>query len=104
KSMDSVKRKSSVDYLPKKFRNENHRSANYIENMSNEFFFEIFDYLDGCEIYEAFSNLNSRFQQLLHCSTLLYKIKLDVSTSEEIFKKNYSQIIDHHQPQILSIH
>ncbi|CAF1157609.1 unnamed protein product [Adineta steineri] len=102
--MDSVKRKSPIDYLSKKFRNESHRSINYIEHMSNECFFEIFDYLDGYVIYEAFSNLNSRFQQLLHSSTLLYKIKLDISTPEGIFEKNYSQIIGRHQPQILSIH
>ena len=37
-----------------------------IEDLSNEFFYEIFDYLDGSEIYQAFANLNHRFDQLLH--------------------------------------
>lgn len=46
-----------------------------IENLSIELFYEIFAYLDGCEIYFAFSNLNHCFQQLLHSSLLVLKIK-----------------------------
>jgi hypothetical protein len=53
---------------------------------------------------EAFSNLNIRFQQILHSSSFLYKIKFDHSTSDEIFKKNCRQILDHHESQIYSIH
>jgi hypothetical protein len=75
-----------------------------IENFSHEFFYEIFDYLHGCEIYEAFSNLNYRFQQLLSSSSLLFKIKFDYSTSEEIFMNNYKQIILLNKHQIFSIH
>jgi hypothetical protein len=40
------------------------RSITSIENLSNEFFHEIFDYLDGWDIYKAFLNLNYRFQHL----------------------------------------
>ncbi|CAF3400241.1 unnamed protein product [Rotaria sp. Silwood2] len=36
-----------------------------IEQLSNELFLEIFDYLNGVEIVYAFSQLNNRFQHLL---------------------------------------
>ncbi|CAF1186455.1 unnamed protein product [Rotaria sp. Silwood1] len=105
--MDNVKRKSSVNHLSKetakKLRNEFDRSITSIENLSNECFYEIFDYLDGCQIYEAFSNLNYRFHQLLNSSSLLFKIKHVYSSSEEIFRNNYEQIIVHNRCQIYSI-
>ncbi|CAF2946768.1 unnamed protein product [Rotaria sp. Silwood2] len=50
--------------------------TNYFENLSNELFYEIFDYLEGYKLYKAFSNLNSRFQALLACSSLRLKIDL----------------------------
>jgi len=71
-----------------------------IENLSNELFYEIFEYLDGIDIYEAFSNLNYRFQQLLTSSSILFKIDLDHITSKEIFMVNYKQI----KHQIYSIY
>ncbi|CAF1324630.1 unnamed protein product [Adineta steineri] len=55
-----------------------------IEDFSNEIFYEIFEYLYGNDIYEAFSILNSRFQQLLHCPFLQYKIRLD----DRLIKQN----------------
>jgi len=79
-------------------------STTSIENLSNEILYEIFDYLDGVDIYETFSNLNYRFQQLLNSSSLLFKIKLEYSRSiNEIFMENYEQIILHHKYQIFSI-
>jgi hypothetical protein len=63
-----------------------------IENLSNEIFYEIFDYLDGLDIYLAFSNLNYRFEQLLTCSSIRYKINLYYSTTKELFLNNYKQI------------
>jgi hypothetical protein len=42
-----------------------------IENLSNEIFYEIFEYLDFSDTYHAFSNLNSRFHQLIMSSSLL---------------------------------
>ncbi|CAF1201367.1 unnamed protein product [Adineta steineri] len=48
-----------------------------IEDFSNEIFYEIFEYLYGYDIYIAFSILNSRFQQLIHCPFLQYKIRID---------------------------
>jgi hypothetical protein len=46
------------------------------EGFSNELYYEIFEYLDGYDIYKAFSNLNSRFEHLITCSSLPLKIKL----------------------------
>jgi hypothetical protein len=63
-------------------------SISLIENLSNEFFYEMFDYLDGYDIYQSFSNLNDRFEQLLKCSSLLFKIKLDSS-----YPDNFKQFI-----------
>ncbi|CAF0921623.1 unnamed protein product [Rotaria sordida] len=75
-----------------------------IDNLSNEIFYEIFDYLDACEIYHAFSNLNHRFQQLLYSSSLLFKIELHYRTPKEIFLNNFKSLIRFHQHQIISIH
>ena len=63
-----------------------------IENLSNELFHEIFDYLDGIHIYEAFSNINYRFQQLLTSSPVLYKIELIYISSKARFMLIYQQI------------
>ncbi|CAF4419487.1 unnamed protein product, partial [Rotaria sp. Silwood2] len=75
-----------------------------IEDLSNEFFYEIFEYLDSCEIYQAFYNLNNRFQQLLNSSSLLFKIKLHYTESNEIMMNNYKQIFLHNKNQIYSVH
>ncbi len=79
------------------------RSATSIENLSNEIFHEIFDYLDGINIYESFLYLNYRFQQVLNSSSLVFKIQLRDKTLDEIFIENYQQILLHHKHQILSI-
>ncbi|CAF5061595.1 unnamed protein product [Rotaria sp. Silwood1] len=78
-------------------------SINSIENLSNEFFVELFDYLDGIDIYNAFSNLNHRFQQLLNSSFLLFKIKID-SPSDELYTKIYEQLILLNKRQIYSFY
>lgn len=54
-----------------------------IENLSNELFYEIFDYLDGCDILNGFSKLNSRFQYLLSNPSVSFKINLITSTNLE---------------------
>ena len=46
-----------------------------LEDLSNELVYEVFDYLDGCDIHQAFSNLNGRFQCLLTNSLLPLKIQ-----------------------------
>ena len=69
------------------------QSVTSIENFSDELFYEIFDYLDSYNIYEGFSNLNSRFQQLLNSSSLLFKINDKFPIENDIFMKNLKQII-----------
>ncbi|CAF1226175.1 unnamed protein product [Adineta steineri] len=73
-----------------------------IENFSNEIFYEIFDYLDGCGIYRIFSNLNYRFYQLLNSSLLLYKIKFHF-TSDNLFMNNYQHMKYINPHQIISL-
>ncbi len=55
-------------------------------------------------IYEGFSNLNYRFQQLINSSSILFKSKVNHSTSEEIFINKYKPIILRNKYKILSIH
>ena len=74
-----------------------------IENLSNEFFYEIFDYLDGYDIYKTFSYLNYRFQQILNSSSLLLKIKLD-SPSNELYANMCKQIKLLNKHQIFSFY
>ena len=66
----------SFNHETKKSRSLCSKSMTCIETLSNEVFLEIFDYLDGCDILNAFSNLNSRFQDLINSSKLLLKIRL----------------------------
>ena len=73
-----------------------------MENLSNEVFYEIFDYLDGGDLYQAFSNLNDRFDQLLHSPSLRWKIEIRFSKDETILEK-YQQVIRLHKDQISSI-
>jgi hypothetical protein len=76
-----------------------------IENLSNELFHDIFDYLEACDIYMAFSNFNNRFQQLLNNSSLLFKIKqTSYSVSDAKSFQNWTQIAHINRQQILSIH
>ncbi|CAF4238443.1 unnamed protein product [Adineta steineri] len=64
--MDNTKRKltspESSEENSKKSRNQ---LVNSLENLSNDLFYEIYDYLEGLDICVAFSNLNARFQQLI---------------------------------------
>ncbi|CAF1450374.1 unnamed protein product [Adineta ricciae] len=73
------------------------------ENLSNEIYYEIFDYLDGCSIHKAFSNLNRRFQQLL--TSPVYNLKISIednsTTSVEYFCTN---VILPNKHRIISIH
>ncbi|CAF0779147.1 unnamed protein product [Rotaria sordida] len=62
----------------KKYRTtyDDKKIINCFENLSNELFYEVFDYLEGCDLFKAFSNLNSRFQAMLTSSSLRLKIDL----------------------------
>ncbi|CAF1391502.1 unnamed protein product [Adineta ricciae] len=91
--MDNSKRKltftKSSEENSKKSRNE---SINSFENLCNDIFYEICDYLEGLDICRAFLNLNSRFQQLLKHSSIRLKINIYNSTQKDGFFK-YSKVI-----------
>ncbi|CAF1040311.1 unnamed protein product [Adineta steineri] len=77
-------------------------SMNCLENLSNEFFSEIFDYINGCDIYRAFSNVNYRFEQLLNSSHILFKIKIDYSTDDEKTMNELQQLCHVNKNEIYS--
>ncbi|CAF0908240.1 unnamed protein product [Rotaria sordida] len=83
--------------------NEIYMPITSIENLSNELFHEIFDYLDGSEIYQAFSNLNYRFQQFLNYSSFPLKIRIN-SSSYKSYMNTYQQILFNNKHRIISLH
>jgi hypothetical protein len=78
-------------------------SFSSIENLSNELFYEIFDYLDGWDLYQAFANLNNHFEQLVHSPFVRLKIKLCHWRTDDQFENNWKQMIDLHREQIFSM-
>lgn len=62
-----------------------------LEDFSNELFYDIFEYLHADLLYEAFRNLNSRFQNLLFGSPFLIKIQPDYSSRSQLvhYCKNF---------------
>ncbi|CAF4226281.1 unnamed protein product [Rotaria sp. Silwood2] len=106
--MYPVKRKISFDDCANKETNklqckfdQNITPITSIENLSIEIFYEIFDYLDGYKIYQAFSNLNHHFQQLINSSSLLFKFKIKLP-SNKLFMNIYKQLTLINKHQILS--
>jgi hypothetical protein len=73
-----------------------------IENLSNEVFYEIFDYLDGRDIYDAFSNLNSRIQQLITSPSLILKIEFFRSSHPDM-KHRCEYVIIPNKHRIISL-
>jgi hypothetical protein len=72
-----------------------------IENLSNELFYQIFDYLDGIDVYRAFSNLNHRFQQLLNLSHLRYKLHFYPKSNDfDLCISMYKKFMIAHRHQI----
>ena len=51
------------------------------EDLSNQLLYEVFDYLDGCDIYQTFEHLNIRFNDLL-CDPSLF-LRIDLSSESE---------------------
>jgi hypothetical protein len=100
--MDETKRKLSFDYSSeKKFQSK--LSVNCIENLSNELFYEIFDYLDAWNVYNTFFNLNYYFNQLFNCSSVRLKIQSYSSSSNDVNTNIYNQIMLFNRHQIFSI-
>ncbi|CAF1077461.1 unnamed protein product [Adineta steineri] len=83
---------------------EKKQIINHIENLSNEIFYEIFDYLDGCDIYHSFSNLNIRFQDLITHSTFYLKVQFSSESQSNLtIKDRYERYIlpNKHQSIVL---
>ncbi|CAF3826738.1 unnamed protein product, partial [Rotaria sp. Silwood1] len=72
---------------------QNDRSITRIEHLSTELFVTIFGYLNCYDIYEAFSNLNYRFQRLLNSSFYFYEVRSNKATFIETFTNNYQQFL-----------
>ncbi|CAF3898435.1 unnamed protein product, partial [Rotaria sp. Silwood1] len=83
--MDALKRKLVFNETL----NESNQLITFIEDLSNEIFYEIFDYFDGGEIVKIFSKLNSRFEQLLHSSSILIKTHCYLFYYEEMMNKDH---------------
>ncbi len=75
----------------------------YLEDLSNEVIYGIFDFLDFCQLYEAFSNLNRRFKNLLDDPTLSVNMKLS-SVLKSTFQHYYSKIIIPNQHRAKLLH
>ncbi|CAF3855641.1 unnamed protein product, partial [Rotaria sp. Silwood1] len=86
--MNEVQQKLSFDGLFEektiKFLNEFHQSMTCFENLSNELLCEMFDYLDGFQLFQTFSNLNSRFEQLIHSSCVSIKTRFCIYQSDKV--------------------
>ena len=63
------------------------------EDLSNEIFYEIFDYLDDIYVSKTFSDLNYRFYQLIHQCCLPVKVYLSYESVENF---------NNHIPNILA--
>ncbi|CAF3413798.1 unnamed protein product [Rotaria socialis] len=82
---------------------ENDSSKACLEHLANEIFYEIFDYLDTCDVYKAFSTLNIRFQDLLFSSS--YRLKLNLySQSESILENRCRHLLIPNRHRLLSLH
>jgi len=76
-------------------------SISLFEHLSNELFFEICEYFDGCEIYKLFSNLNNHFQELINSLLLLLKFDSHCLTSNG---QIYKQLLLNNKHQIFSFY
>ncbi|CAF1373208.1 unnamed protein product [Adineta ricciae] len=74
-----------------------------LEDLANEIFYEIFEYLDYFQSYEIFSHLNQRFQNLFTHSISPIKIHLN-AISKPTFTAYYEHIILPNAHRIQSLH
>jgi hypothetical protein len=61
-------------------------SQTCIEDLSNEVFYEIFEYLDCSDIYNGFFNLNTRLQNLINCPSLPLTIHRDFPSPSNVHR------------------
>jgi hypothetical protein len=79
------------------------QSIFHFEDFSNELFYEIFDFLDVYHVYQAFCDLNLRFQRLIN-STLPLKINISSCISKSTFQHYYTYIIIPNKHRIQSLY
>ncbi|CAF3675670.1 unnamed protein product [Rotaria sp. Silwood1] len=86
---------NSTNYKKQKLQNEIttiDRNKFVVEDLANEIFYEIFEYLDVHDIYKGFFNLNRRFKNLLIYSNFLRQINLS-NISKTDFENYYHNIL-----------
>ncbi|CAF4937477.1 unnamed protein product [Rotaria sp. Silwood1] len=68
------------------------RNKSCLEDLANEIFYEIYEYLNMHHIYKGFFNLNKRFQNLIINSNFLHKINISI-VSKTDFDDYYKNIL-----------
>ena len=74
-----------------------------MENLPNDLFYEIFEYLNGCDLIQAFSQLNQRFEYLIQYSSLPLAIEF-TSKSQAKLEENCRNVIIPYKHRIRSLH
>ena len=74
-----------------------------MEDLSNEIFYEIFEYIEYYDLFNAFSNLNNRFENLLNYSFLSLKLNVNSESVSEV-RKYCQQFMDPNKHRIVSLH
>lgn len=74
-----------------------------IEHFSNELFYEIFDYLDGWDLYRAFGNLNEHFRQIVQSPFVRLKIQLSHWRENDQWENHWNEMIYLHHEQVFSM-
>ncbi len=77
-------------------------SFTHIEDLSNEIFYEIFEYIECYDLFNAFLNLNNRFENLLNYPFLSLKINLNFPLRTAIHNY-YTQFIIPNKHRIISL-
>ena len=104
-----MKRELDYSYSPQKYSKTSQNDFNCysgsftkLEHLSNELFYEIFEYLDAYDLFPTFSNLSRRFQTLLNHSLLSFKshrskpnIKFDHFCSQNIISNSERVVYVH---------
>ncbi|CAF1473670.1 unnamed protein product [Adineta steineri] len=78
------------------------RSATHFEDLSNELLLDTFDFLNGYHIFDAFSNLNNRIQQLITSPDFFLKLNISFMSKSD-FNKRSINIIRPYMNQIISL-
>ncbi|CAF3373823.1 unnamed protein product [Rotaria socialis] len=81
---------------------QNIRLTTSFEDLSNEILYEIFDFLDGYNIYETFSKLNARFECLITNSSHLLKFNFSI-VSKTTFAHRLAHIVIPNTHRIVSL-